>query len=290
MHRWMALSVKAAALVAVLAVTALGVAALRWRTATEDLRAQLRAMAQPPAASVYSARDVESLPAPVRRYFAVALSEGQPLATHAGITWEGEFNMGRPGADRWAPFTAVQDVVPGAPGMVWDARIAMPPALTVRVRDAFVDGQGSMRGAVLGVVTVVNQSGTRAMAVASLQRYLAEAPWYPTALLPASGVGWTAIDDTRALATISVGAVRASVEFRFGADGLPASVFVPDRLYDDGRTPPTAHPWEGRNLSFMTRDGMRIPDRAIVEWHLPGGTYAYWRARPRDLVYEWAPG
>jgi hypothetical protein len=31
-----------------------------------------------------------------------------------------------------------------------------------------------------------------------LSRYLAEAPWYPTALLPAAGIEWEPVDDSAA--------------------------------------------------------------------------------------------
>jgi hypothetical protein len=78
------------------------------------------------------------------RYFRTVLRDGQPIIQRARIAWVGEFNMGKQGADKWVPFTAVQEFLPGAPGMVWDARMAMAPGVAVRVRDSFVDGAGSM--------------------------------------------------------------------------------------------------------------------------------------------------
>jgi len=266
----------------------LGVAATRWRTATDGMRVRLRGTEGPQPVATFSERELDAVPAPVARYFRAALEDGQPIVTHARITWAGEFNSGQPGANSWAPFTAVQDFAPAAPGMVWDARIRMAPGVTVRVRDGFVDGVGSMYGAVMGLVTVVDKSGTPEMATASLQRYLAEAAWLPTALLPSQGVSWTAIDDSRALATITGGSTTTSVEFRFGADGLVESIFVPDRLFDDGKNPPSVHPWQGRNLRYVSMHGMMVPDDSVVEWLLPQGAYAYWRGRPTAIEYEYA--
>jgi hypothetical protein len=266
----------------------LGMAATRWRTATDAMRVRLRGTARPQPATAFTERELDTVPAPVARYFRAALKDGQPMVTHARITWAGEFNSGQPGADSWAPFTAVQDFAPTAPGMVWDARIRMAPGVSVRVRDGFVDGVGSMYGAVLGLITVVDKSGTPEMATASLQRYLAEAAWLPTALLPSQGVSWTAIDDSRALSTITGGATTTSVEFRFGADGLAESIFVPGRLFDDGKNPPSVHPWRGRNLRYVSMHGMMVPDHSVVEWLLPQGPYAYWRGRPVAIEYEYA--
>lgn len=285
---WVQLSLKIAAAAMFLGAAALAVAGLRWKSVTDGMRARLEAGARPTPVASYSERELEGLPPPVARYFRVALRDGQGIISHARVTWSGEFNMGAPGADRWAPFTAVQDFAPMAPGMVWDARIRMAPGVSVRVRDGFVEGEGSMHGAVLGLITVVDKAGTPDMASAALQRYLGEAVWLPTALLPSQGVAWTAIDQSRARASITGGGTAASVEFRFGADGLVESVFVPDRLYDDGKNPPSAHPWRARNLRYVDTHGVMVPADSVVEWLLPQGVYAYWRGRPVSIEYDHA--
>jgi hypothetical protein len=257
----------------------------RWDADTDGLRNRLVAQARRDP-GLYGHAELRDLPPPVVRYFRRVLPEGRPLIAHARIAWAGSFNMGAPGKDKWTPFTAVQDFVPGGPGMLWNARIAMVPGLSVRVRDALVDGRGSMRGAVLGLIAVADNAGTPEMARASLQRYLAEATWFPTALLPSQGVLWTAIDDDQALATLCAGGVSVSVEFRFGGEGRPTSIFVPDRLYDDGHGPPALRPWRGRNISFATHQGVLVPDHAIAEWLLPGGVFAYWKGHPVTITYE----
>lgn len=257
----------------------------RWDRASNALRSRLLADADPTSA-VYTRRALCGLPPPVVRYLESTLQDGQPIARHARIRWEGSFNMGTPGRDKWVPFTAVQDIVPGAPGMVWNATIRMATGLSVRVRDALVGGEGSMRGAVLGLISVVDRAATPELTRATVQRYLAEAVWVPTSLLPSQGVRWSPIDDTRALATLQVGAVTAAVEFRFDAQGRPTSTFVPDRLYDDGKHPTAVHPWQGRYLSFTTAGATLVPDEAVVEWLLPEGPFAYWKGRPVAITYE----
>jgi len=60
-----------------------------------------------------------------------------------------------------------------------------------------------MHASLLGLVPLVDveaRQASRARAV----RYLAEAPCYPTALLPRAGVCWTALDDASARATVTV--------------------------------------------------------------------------------------
>ena len=271
---------------AVGALVAARVAERRWHNTSDDVLASLRYREAAPA-TTYSEGELAGLPVPVVRYFRHTLREGQRIITHARITWDGQFNMGQPGRENWRPFTAVQEFVPGAPGFVWNARITMLPGVPIFVRDSFVDGHGSMRGAVFGLVPVVDVDGTPTLASGALQRYLGEAAWLPTALLPRQGVTWTAIDDTRALATITVGVTTASLEFRFDAEGRNVSVFSPDRCYDDGKSAPVARPWEARSLRFGDHTGVIVATEAVAEWHLPAGTFAYWRGRPTTIEYSY---
>jgi hypothetical protein len=278
------LIVTAVALAATLAIVP-ALARRRWNAASRDLRRRLVARATAPEPATFSATQLDSLPAPVARYLRAVLRDGQAVPRHVRIEWAGEFNMGRPGADRWVPFFAAQDFVPGAPGFVWDARMRTA-GLTVNVRDGFVDGEGSMLGKVLGLVTVVDKHGGDALAVAALQRYLGEAIWLPTALLPGQGVLWQAVDERRAKATVTGGGARATLEFSFGADGLVESVYAAARSYDDGRSPPSLHPWQARVLRYAPLDGVVVPAEAVVEWLLPAGAYAYWRGRPLRIVCD----
>jgi hypothetical protein len=261
------------------------IATRRWEAESARVVATLRSHERRGLAPFHE-RDLAGLPAPVVRYFRHVLREGQPLITSATITWEGEFNMGKPGRDNWRPFTAVQEFVPGAPGFVWKARIAMLPGVPVFVRDSFVESRGSMRGAVWGLIPVVTSEGTPMLASSALQRYLGEAAWFPTALLPRSGVQWTAVDDTRARATLSTSATPVSLEFRFDEQGQNLSVFAPDRFYDDGRQPPVARPWEARNSAFGEQHGVVVATESVAEWQLPQGPFAYWRGRPTRVEYR----
>jgi hypothetical protein len=136
-------------------------------------------------------------------------------------------------------------------------------------------------------VPVVSVEGTPEVAAAALQRYLGEAAWFPTALLPSQGVTWEPIDGTRARATISADSTAVSLEFSFGPDGLVSSVFSPDRYYDDGTNPPVPRPWTAKILRHEEHHGMKIPAEAFVAWQLPDGPFQYWRGRPAQVEYEY---
>jgi hypothetical protein len=115
---------------------------------------------------------------------------------------------------------------------------------------------------------------------------LAEAAWYPTALLPSQGVQWKAIDDFCAKVTLKDGETALTL-FRFDENGLIKSVRAEAR----GRTVAGAvipAPWEGQWSSYEGRDGMSIPTEGDWAWVLPEGPKHYWRGRITSLRYEFA--
>lgn len=265
-------------------LVALAVSARRWDRATA--RAVARLGEEPSEAvgpATFTVDQLDGLPAPVARYFRFALTPGQSLVRRAVVRSVGEFAL-KPGA--WAPFTSVQHVRVGPPGFVWDARIRMVPGPAVRVRDGYAGGEGSMTAAYAGLVTIVDEQGTPEMASASLLRFLAEAPWVPTALLPASDVAWDAVDDSTARATLADGATRVSMDVHFGPQGEIARI-VAERYRDvDGVAVLT--PWEGQFRDYERQGGMRIPMTGEVAWILPEGRHDYYRGRITDVEYELA--
>jgi hypothetical protein len=120
-------------------------------------------------------------------------------------------------------------------------------------------------------------------------RFVAEAAWYPTALLPSQGARWTAVDAHSAQVDLADGAVGISLLLRFDpGTGLIDSV----RAQARGRTVGKAvvmTPWEGRWSNYVEHDGLRVPTSGEVAWLTPQGRRPYWRGDVAALRYEFAP-
>jgi len=255
----------------------------RWKRQTAHDVAELLASA--PSASAndtrYDRSMLATLPAPVARYFRFALTEGQSMIELARIDWSGEFSI-RP--RRWSAFTATQYYRVHPPGFIWDARISAAPAVPILVRDEYLDHEGSLRAAIAGVIDVANVHGTPGMAAGELLRYLGEAVWYPTALLPCCGVTWSPIDHCSATATLSDGATTVSMDAHFAPTGEIASLTA--MRPRDVKGTAVLTPWVAHLSDYSARSGMLVPSVGDVEWELPTGRLPYWRGRIVNIQYD----
>ena len=291
MPTWLIVTLAVVGAVAAAMALVLWGGAGRWRAESTDLQNALADAASVAASGGvdFAELDLIGLPDPVLRYFRWALTDGQPRILTACILQEGRFLL-RPEEQGWARFSAMQVFSADPPGFVWDARMQMAPLVSVRVRDAYdFTGRGGMVAKVASLVTVMDQTGRSELDEASLQRFLAEAVWIPTALLPGENLVWEAIDDRTALATLTDprSGTSASLQFRFGEQGEIVGVYTPSRYREaDGEYELAA--WAGSFWAYEEHEGMMIPMEGEVEWQLPNSVLPYWKGRLVEVEYEFS--
>ena len=265
-----------------LAGVSLAARCVRHHTATRHLE-NLHDRAETDRGQTVSADDWADLPEPVRGYFSNVLEPGQSYVDRARIEQVGRL---RPGdADSpWKPFTATHHVTVDPPGFYWDASVRYLPLVSVGVRDRFAGSESGASVSLFGVVPIDAAESSPELREAELMRYLAEAVWYPTALLPGAGVEWAAIDAETARATVEHGGTSASLTFTFEDDEV-RRVHADQRYRSvDGGFEPT--PWTGHWHDYATRNGVAVPMAGAVTWHPPDGEFQAWQGHVTDIEYH----
>jgi uncharacterized protein DUF6920 len=230
-----------------------------------------------------AAEPATELPAPAARYFERVLGPTPVDIRAARIRHRGDFLL-RPGA--WRAFTSVQEYSTRPPGFIWDASIRVAPLLHVRVRDSYIDGVGAMRARLGGLIPLVDRRGTPELASGALMRFLAEAVWLPTALLPRANLAWTAVDDRSARVALTDRGTSVSIDVSFRPNGEIARVAALRYRDVNGRAVLT--PWVGRFWEYEEIHGFVVPREAEVEWIVPDRPMPYWRGTVVDVEYTLA--
>lgn len=248
-----------------------------WNGASNTLERELRRIVVPPHDV---ALEDNALPPPVARFLAHTFPPGQKRMHTVRIEQAGEFFLN----GTWQPFTAHQFMTASPTAFFWDARIQMAPLVSVYVRDAYIAGNASMRARLLALYPLVDQSRRPELNSGALMRYLGEAVWMPTRLMPGDGLSWAPVDDQHADATLTDGTTTVTLRFTIDAAGAVTEIYAADRYREVNGTY-VKTPWRVRALGLDVKSGVRLMSPAEAEWVLPDGPQPYWRGRIVSAEY-----
>lgn len=224
----------------------------------------------------------EFIPAPVKSYFQKNLP-GSSSFRSVHIEQEGLIRTNSK-AIKWMSFTAIQKASIKVPSFLWEAQIRIAPFIKITVTDSYEKGIGKSQVRLWSFSVLRNENRIE-MNSGALHRYLAEAPWYPMALLPTSGVQWSPINDERALATLTHGGLTVSLEFIFNSDHEIIGIYTPGR-WGTFKSGFKQFPWEGHFSDYFEVAGkIRVPAMGEVGWHDTGSWQPVWKGRVKGIRY-----
>ena len=218
---------------------------------------------------------LSGLPEPVQRYFKHVLKDGQSVINQIKMTQHGSLRTSTD-SNKWISFKATQLVSPNSKSFIWRASVKLFPAVYISVADSLQNGRGSGKVKLFNIFPVASDSNHKKLNSGALHRYLAEAVWFPTALLPESGVTWTGIDDSSALASLSVKELTVELEFKFNDNNEVESVYTEGRYgqFDGGYQ---KRPWEGHFRNYQEIEGIKVPKYGEVGWWMDGSFELVWK-------------
>lgn len=211
-----------------------------------------------------------SLPEPARRYLTHAVAPGSLIATAVRLRMHGEIKV----KDDWLPFEADQ-VIRWKRGFVWRARTKMK-GLPVTGSDRWIDGEGSMRWKLLGLIPIITAHGPD-ISRASLGRVQIESVWLPTVLL-APDIKWSAPDPTHVGVNLHLADHAAHLDISIDAAGRLRTVCIarwgnPELANHGEQKEFHEYPFGGIVLGEKSFDGITIPSVMRVGWYFGTGRF-----------------
>ncbi|MFC1712943.1 DUF6544 family protein [Candidatus Poribacteria bacterium] len=220
---------------------------------------------------------IEALPDPVQRYFRYALKEWQTYISYARLKHTGTFRT-TPGK-KWMPIAGEQYFATEKPGFVWFAKVKPFPLFWIAARDRYFQGKGNVLIKLYSTITIGNSNG-KEVDQGSLLRFLGEAAWFPTALLPGEQLHWESVDDRSAKVIFSDRGIDVSALVHFNDKGKITDL-VADRYKDT-----TLERWTGSYMEYKEMHGVMIPTMIEAVWNLGSGNFSYAKFRITEIEYN----
>ena len=109
----------------------------------------------------------------------------------------------------WMPFRAKQYFNVKAQSFLWNARVNNGSPIYFDGRDKLINGQGAMLIKLFSLFPLVDEFDNDRIDAGTMQRFLAEICWFPTAAL-SSQISWEAIDGNAARAYLEINGKKGS--------------------------------------------------------------------------------
>lgn len=231
--------------------------------------------------AVITEADIESLPYPVARWLKVSGVAGSEKVNIAWMSQNVKMKM-KPGQEKWSDATSEQLFGIADPSFVWTVRMKMLPFIELYGRDKFTGGKGEMLIKILSLIKVVDEKGVK-MDEGSMQRYLAEMVWIPSAAL-SNYIRWEAIDSLSSKAIMTCGDIAVSGTFFFNEQG--EFVKFSTMRYKGNDADAGRYEWVVNVQEHARFNGIKIPSKMEVSWMLDEGEWTWLQMEITKILYN----
>lgn len=243
-------------------------------------RAGLILRNKPYDGQLFTDQIVAGLPEPLIKYLDVCGYMNTPVPFNADVFWSESFIRLSPDR-KWGQLKTVQFNSVDPIGRVAYMKFMKMP---VAGRDLYHDGQGEMKGKLLGLFRIIFDN-SRETAQSVLLTTFCEFTMVPGYLL-SDKVRWEPVDNMSVRGILSDNGISVTARFNFNDEGFLTRVETADRYYTEGRNKYKKVRFSAVIDSYKSQGKIMIPERMKAVWHLPEGDYEYFRGAVDRVVYN----
>jgi hypothetical protein len=224
---------------------------------------------------------ISDIPPIVQTWLTNSGAIGKPLTSNVYLKQDLQLKM-KPEQSEWNSARAEQYFTVQPPAFNWSIATQMNAFLSIVGRDKFENGKGEMMIKLCSLIPVADSKNDAKVDQATLQRYLAEIVWFPSASL-SPNIKWETLSNYSAKATMEQNGILGSGEFHFDAQGN-FKKFVAMRYQDANAIEPTK--WTVTATKIEERNGIKIPVACEASWALEQGDWTWLKLKITDIQYN----
>ena len=225
---------------------------------------------------------ISHLPPIVQKWLKNSGAVGSEMIRSVYLKQLGQMKM-KPEQEKWFTAKAEQWFNVDNPAFIWKVEVDMMPMVFFTGRDKFFNGKGSMLIKVLSLINIVNSSDDEKINQGTLQRYLGEIVWFPSAAV-SPHIKWEEVDSLSAKATMNFKGTTGSGLFYFNAAGDFVK-FSTMRYMGTGDEAQLKE-WNISMSDYKIFNGIKIPVKGEAAWKLADGDFTWYKLEVYDVEYN----
>lgn len=231
---------------------------------------------------VFTAKDIEHLPTPLKNYIVSCGFIGKPKMTYIKASFKNvAFGSGPNQPKLKIDYTQYNIVkTPSRIAFIDSSMFGIP----FQGCDSYLNGAGRIHGVIAKTFTLFDQTGDD-MDQSSIATCLSEGIMIPSIFLQ-DYIKYEEIDKIHVKATISYKNTSASGIFTFNEKGEISSFTTEDRTYADFQGNSKKVKWTAVCSEYQTQNGIKQPKSLKAVWSLPEGNYTYFDSDNVTIEYH----
>jgi len=229
-----------------------------------------------------TSESIMSLPAPVQKWITSSGLIGKEPIHTVRLKQKAKIKM-KPGQENWTDAYAEQYFTVDKPAFVWKVNMKMMPFVEIVGWDRFMDGKGGMLIKILSMIPVLNSSDNEKINTGTIQRFLAEIVWFPSAAI-SPYITWESIDNFSVKATMTYKGSTGSGIFYFDENGN--FIKFSAQRYMGVEKDATLKEWVITAKENKVINGIKIPVKAEATWKLESGDWTWLKLEITDIEFN----
>lgn len=225
---------------------------------------------------------ISHLPLIVQKWLRNSGAVGKEMISTVRLKQNGHMKMKRE-QEKWYSSEAEQYFSVENPAFIWKVKVDMMPMVFFTGRDKFLDGKGSMLIKVLSLINVVKSSDDEKINQGTLQRYLGEIVWFPTAAV-SPHIKWENVDSLKAKATMNYKGTDGSALFYFNENG--DFVKFSAMRYMGSGDKAVLKEWIITANEYQVFSRIKIPTKMEATWKLDTVDFTWYKLEVYDVEYN----
>lgn len=230
--------------------------------------------------NILTEEKLSKLPKPIQNHFKISGFVGKPIAMNADIIWESSFLKLKPNQSwkslKTKQFNSVNPIMRTA--------FMKVNKMFFAGKDLYKNGQGTMKGKILNLFTVINVSG-KEISQSALVTSFCE-------MMLLSGysfqdyIEWEEIDDFTVKAKLKDNNIIVNGTFFFDKEGKFERFETDERFYDIGNGVFKKKKFVANINSYKKTGNYYHPKNVSVSWYLEGGKHEYFKGTIEKINYN----
>ncbi len=265
----------------ILGATIIAYSTFQFKNKVREEREQIFENSENIDRTIVTKEAILKLPQTVQKWLIYSGVVGKEPISSVHLTQDLQLNM-KEDQKVWHVAEADQYFTIQPPAFNWKTTMQMNSVVNIVGRDKFENGCGEMSIRMFSLIPIADAKNNEKVNEATLQRYLAEIVWFPTAAL-SPYIKWEPIDDQSAKAVMNYQGTEGSGIFHFDNKGefIKFTALRFKDVKDNERKL-----WTVSATKTEEHNGVKIPVKCEVRWNLGSEDWTWLKLKITDIKYN----